>query len=110
MKYLFINSVAGFGSTGRIAAEKCRELMKDGHDCVLAFGRDKANCDDISTVQIGSDLDVKLHGLRCRLLDDHGFGSKGTTRKFLDWVREYDRMLQQLVLKKIHPTRQQVLS
>ena len=27
MKYLFINSVAGFGSTGRIAAEKCRELM-----------------------------------------------------------------------------------
>lgn len=23
MKYLFINSVAGFGSTGRIAAEQC---------------------------------------------------------------------------------------
>ena len=90
MKYLFINSVAGFGSTGRIAAEKCRELMKDGHDCVLAFGRDKANCDDIPTVQIGTNLDVKLHGLRCRLLDDHGFGSKGATRKFLDWVREYD--------------------
>ena len=38
MKYLFINSVAGFGSTGRIAAEKCRELMAEGHDCVLAFG------------------------------------------------------------------------
>ena len=30
MKYLFLNSVAGFGSTGRIAAEKCRELMKEG--------------------------------------------------------------------------------
>ena len=27
MKYLFINSVAGFGSTGRIAAEQCRERM-----------------------------------------------------------------------------------
>ena len=51
MKYLFINSVAGFGSTGRIAAESCRELMKDGHQCVLAFGREKANCDDIKTVQ-----------------------------------------------------------
>ena len=26
MKYLFINVVAGIGSTGRIAAEKCREF------------------------------------------------------------------------------------
>lgn len=90
MKYLFINSVAGFGSTGRIAAEKCRELMEAGHECVLAFGREKANCEDIPTVQIGTPLDFKLHGIRCRLLDDHGFGSKAATRKFLNWVREYD--------------------
>lgn len=90
MKYLFINSVAGFGSTGRIAAEQCRELMKEGQECVLAFGRDKANCDDIPTVQIGTPADVKIHALRCRLLDDHGFGSRGATRKFLQWVREYD--------------------
>jgi len=90
MKYLFINSVAGFGSTGRIAAESCRQLMEEGHECVLAFGRDKANCEDIQTVQIGSSLDVRLHGLRCRLLDDHGFGSRGATRQFLKWVREYD--------------------
>ena len=90
MKYLFLKSVAGFGSTGRIAAEKCRELMAAGHECVLAFGREKANCDDIRTVQIGSSLDYKLHGLRCRLLDDHGFGSKAATRRFLEWVRQYD--------------------
>ena len=90
MKYLFINSVAGFGSTGRIAAEKCRELMARGHECVLAFGREKANCDDIPTVQIGSSLDFKLHGVRNRLLDDHGFGSKAATRRFLKWVKQYD--------------------
>ena len=90
MKYLFINSVAGFGSTGRIAAETCRELSKAGHECVLAFGREKTNCDDIQTVQIGSSRDYRLHGLRNRLLDDHGFGSKAATRRFLQWVREYD--------------------
>lgn len=90
MRYLFLNSVAGFGSTGRIAAEKCRELMAQGQECVLAFGREKANCDDIPTVQIGSPMDFKLHGLRCRLLDDHGFGSKAATKAFLAWVREYD--------------------
>ena len=90
MKYLFINSVAGFGSTGRIAAEKCRELMKDGHDCVLAFGRDKANCDDIRTVRIGTPADYKIHGVRSRILDDHGFGSKAATVQFLQWVKSYD--------------------
>lgn len=90
MKYLFINSVAGFGSTGRIAAETCRELMKEGHECVLAFGREKANCDDLTTVQIGTVLDYKLHGIRNRLLDDHGFGSKAATKRFLQWVREFD--------------------
>ena len=39
MKYLFINVVAGSGSTGRIAAEQCRALQAQGHECVLAYGR-----------------------------------------------------------------------
>ncbi|MBP3684215.1 MAG: glycosyltransferase [Oscillospiraceae bacterium] len=90
MKYLFINSVAGFGSTGRIAADQCRQLMKEGHQCVLAFGREVENCTDVPTVRIGSGADTKCHALRCRLLDDHGFGSKAATRKFLQWVRSYD--------------------
>lgn len=90
MKYLFINSVAGFGSTGRIAAETCRELMAQGHECTLAFGRNAANCEDIPTVQIGSKLDYQLHGVRSRLLDDQGFGSGRATREFLQWTGEYD--------------------
>jgi len=90
MKYLFINSVAGCGSTGRIAADKCRELMEQGHQCLLAYGREKANCDDVPTLRIGTPFDYKLHGVRCRLLDDHGFGSKRATKLFLEKVREYD--------------------
>lgn len=90
VKYLFINSVAGFGSTGRIAAEKCRELMAQGHQCMIAYGRDKANCDDIPTIRIGSPRDYKLHGVRTRLLDQHGFGSKTATKQFLRQVKDYD--------------------
>ena len=90
MKYLFINSVAGVGSTGRIAAEKCRELMTQGHQCVLAYGREKGNCEDVPTVRIGSDLDFKIHGAMNRILDNHGFGSASATRRFLGWVQEYD--------------------
>lgn len=90
MKYLFINSVAGIGSTGRIAAQQCRELMAQGHSCVLAFGRNCANCEDIPTMQIGSGLNYKLHGIRTRILDDHGFGSYGATKRFLQKVKAYD--------------------
>ena len=90
MKYLFINSVAGFGSTGRIAAEKCRELTAQGHTCVLAYGRQKANCEDIETWQIGSPLDYKLHGVMNRIFDNHGFGSVSATKAFLQKVKEFD--------------------
>ncbi len=90
MKYLFINSVAGSGSTGRIAADKCRELQADGHECVIAYGRHKHNCDDIQTIHIGNKFDCYMHGILTRLFDLHGFGSKAVTEKFLKWVRKYD--------------------
>lgn len=90
MKYLFINSVAGFGSTGRIAAEKCRELMAQGHECCIAYGRVAVNCDDIPTIRIGNGFDFRFHGVMNRIFDDHGFWSKGATKRFLEQVKEYD--------------------
>lgn len=89
MKYLFINSVAGVGSTGRIAAQQCRDLQAQGHTCLLAYGREKANCDDIKTLAIGAPLDYRLHGVQTRVFDRHGFGSKRATRAFLQQVKAY---------------------
>ena len=90
MKYLFINVVAGVGSTGRIAAQQCRELMAQGHECRLAYGRRAANCDDIPTIRIGSDWDTRLHGALSRVFDDQGFHSAVATRRFLKQVWQYD--------------------
>lgn len=89
-RYLFINSVAGFGSTGRIAADLCRELIAEGHQCLLAYGRDMVNCSDVPTIRIGSALDYELHGLMTRVTDKHGFGSKTATKRFLEAAQEYD--------------------
>lgn len=92
MKYLFINSVAGCGSTGRIAANQCRELKAVGHECVLAYGRRAYGCDDINTVRIGNNIDNYVHVAITRLFDIHGFGfaSFFSTKKFLQWVDEYN--------------------
>ena len=90
MKYLLINSVAGVGSTGKIAADICRKLMLEGHEVVLAYGRDKANCDDIRTIKIGNKFDVYWHVGMTRLFDKHGLCSKHATKQFLKWVENYE--------------------
>ena len=89
MKYLFINVTAGYGSTGKIAADQCRALTEQGHQCVLAFGRSGGQT-DVETVRIGSDLGNRGHALQARLLDNAGFGSGAATRRFLQWVEDYD--------------------
>ena len=90
MKYLFINSTAGFGSTGRIVAETCRELMAQGHECLIGFGRNEPSCPDIPTLRIGSELNNKVNVLLNRVFDNHGFGLRSATRAFLRQVRAYD--------------------
>ena len=91
MKILQINSVCGFGSTGRIVTDIADLLMQQGHECRIAYGRGTVPDQYQSiAVRIGNDIGVKLHGLRTRLLDQHGFGSKRATKAFLKWVDEYD--------------------
>lgn len=92
MKVLLINSVCGIGSTGKICAGIAQQYEKEGHEVKIAYGRDGTVPEKFQrfAVRIGTDLDVKIHGVRSRLLDDHGFASVNATRKFLAWAQEYD--------------------
>jgi hypothetical protein len=92
MKILLINSVCGIGSTGKICADIAERYTREGHEVKIAFGRDGTVPKQFQkyAVRIGTDLDVKIHGLRTRLLDDHGFASVNATRKFLQWAQAYD--------------------
>ena len=86
-----INSVCGVGSTGRICTDLALELEKQGHKVKIAYGRGSSPKQfDRFAVKIGSDADVKLHGVKARLFDASGFGSKRATERFISWVKEYD--------------------
>ncbi|MDE4541337.1 glycosyltransferase [Thermoanaerobacterium sp. R66] len=89
MKVLQINSVCGYGSTGRIVTDIYRILEEQGHDCLIAYGRGTAP-EDIKTIKIGTNLDTYMHVVKTRLLDRHGFGSKKATRQFIKKAKEYD--------------------
>lgn len=91
MKILMINSVCGIRSTGRICTDLADVLKKQGHECLIAYGREGVpeKYESIS-YRIGSDLDVKRHALKARCFDAAGFGSKNATQRLIEKIREYD--------------------
>lgn len=89
MKYLFINSVYGMGSTGKIIAEQSHKLQAQGHQCLVAWGRDSTLDMSVPNIRIGTPLDCRVHGLLTRCFDLHGFGSKSATHKFLQAADVY---------------------
>lgn len=91
MKILQINSVCGIRSTGRICTDLAEVLEQNGHECKIAYGRDIVPEKYRKyAVRIGSDFDVKCHALQSRFFDNTGFGSKQTTKRFIEWVKEYN--------------------
>lgn len=91
MKILMINVVCGIRSTGRICTDLATALEVQGHEVKIAYGREQVPEQfQKYAIRIGTDLDIRLHGIKARFLDGSGFGSKGATEKFIDWVKEYD--------------------
>ena len=91
MKILMINVVCGIRSTGRICTDLATALEAQGHDVKIAYGRETVPAEfQKYAVKIGSNFDVKMHGIKARLFDAAGFGSKRATKKLIKWVKEYD--------------------
>jgi len=86
---LQINSVCGIGSTGRIATDIHNILIQQGHESYIAYGRNlPKNCE--TAIRIGNKFDNYSHVIATRLFDEHGFGSKKATMKFLERIYELD--------------------
>lgn len=90
MKYLFINSVFGVRSTGKIIDDQCHKLQNEGNTCVAAYGRETRIDSDIKLLKIGNSADYKIHALLARLFDLNGLCSRQATKKFLVEVEKYD--------------------
>ncbi|HHT16014.1 MAG TPA: glycosyltransferase [Clostridiales bacterium] len=92
MNILFINSVCGIRSTGKICAELADKLTLEGHECKIAYGREAFVPEKYQkyAVRISTDLDVRLHALASRIFDSHGLHSKRATKKFIRWAESYN--------------------
>ena len=84
---LQINTVVNSGSTGRIAEEIGQTAINNGWNSTIAYGRNERPSQS-KLIRIGTDWDIKLHGLQTRLLDRHGLGSVNATEKLIEQIKE----------------------
>ena len=91
MKVLFVNSVCGIRSTGRIVTDLADDFIEKGHECMMAYGRESVPEKYRSvSYRIGTQTDVKINALKARILDNEGFNAKKQTEKFIEWANNYN--------------------
>lgn len=93
-KLLQINGSVNTGSTGRIAEEIGQRAIAAGYESYIAYGR-SARESKSKTIRIGSNWNVRWHGIVSLLFDRHGFSSKCATKRF---VKQIDSISPDIVL------------
>lgn len=88
MKVLFINTVCGRGSTGRIIRDIDGLLHENGDESLTLYGRYDAP-DDMNAIRVETDFGNKIHVLWTRLFDRQGFASKKATKKMISAIEDY---------------------
>lgn len=100
MKKLFqVNSVVNTGSTGRIAEEIGHVATKLGWKSYIAYGRE-ARESNSELIRIGNDWDIKWHGIKTRLFDEHGFGSEKATKRLINSLKQIEPDV--IILHNLH--------
>ena len=86
MKVAFINSVAGFGSTGRLVSTLS---MMDEVDGKVYYGRKKDSSNAIS-MRFTGDIGNVTHAIGTYFFDDHGFHNAMETKRMLKDLDEFN--------------------
>lgn len=80
MKIMQINSVYGYGSTGKIVADIHTELIEKGYESVVCYGRRKMPRQE-KVYKVSTELEGKIHSVLSRLSGvDFGYSFFSTAR------------------------------
>ncbi len=90
MRVLQINTTANTGSTGRITEEIGQKVIENGYESFIAARKVGPDGSRSNIIKIGSDWDRILHGLKTRVFDKHGLGSKRATEQLVERISKID--------------------
>lgn len=88
MKVLFVNSVCGYGSTGKIVERLAREVESRGGESLVCYGRYDYS-GEVRAVKITSKTENYVNAFNARLLDNDGFGLKSPTKRLIKVIEEF---------------------
>lgn len=88
MKVLQINTVSGFGSTGRTAEELGLALERKKIDMYIAYGQ--KSTDYRHSYKIGGKFENHIHNIFSRTFGLQGYFSSSGTRKLIDFIEEIE--------------------
>ena len=87
MKVALVNTICGAGSVGRICVDLYDTMKTMGHEPYMIAGRGEINRGMHGYV-IGNKADFVCHVLKNFFQGKAGFGSRATTLKFIDWLKQ----------------------
>ena len=76
---------SNFGSTGKIAEQIGTIAINQGWKSIFAYSRGK-NESHSEIIRIGGKMNMYLHGLESRILDNQGLASRIATKKFIKQI------------------------
>lgn len=91
MKVLFVNSICGVGSTGKIVAGIYEQVKAAGGSAKVAYGFRKATkVPECDRYKINSKAGYYFHNILAKATDKTGLYSNLQTKKFIKWIKEYN--------------------
>lgn len=85
-KLLQIGSALNCGAPGKIAEQIGLLAMTRGWDVYMAHGMRHSNPSQLKTIPMVTSHEEKIHALYSLLLDRHGLGPDGKTKKLVQWI------------------------
>lgn len=88
MKVLFINSVCGFGSTGKIVVDLYNFCNNKGAQSLICYGRKNNNLKNINSIKISNSFLTLINVLFARIFDNEGLNSHISTIKLIKIIEK----------------------
>ena len=84
MKVLQVNTVSGYGSTGRICVELSNGLIANGHEAFIAYSQGSSA--HANSFRFGTTMEQKAHALLSRITGLQGYFSPIGTKELINWI------------------------
>lgn len=92
MNIIYINSVYGVGSTGKIVYNQVCKAKAEGHNIKVACSTVETVPQNLKTdiITVGNRADYFFHNIMSRITDSEGLYSRHSTKKLISKIKEFN--------------------